>query len=284
LKALLRLVRFLDGWVRPGWRSCTVRNVLGGLLSTFRPRSGVALRNLRAAYPESDEVWRRQILSKLYEHIAWSTAEYFSLQRDPKEVLQWFSPGRGVELLDDYAARKKGLIVLTAHLGNWELLAGWLAGRGYPIHSIVRRHDDPALEEMTEAHRRRVGLVTISKNEHMKKVVDLLRNGAFVGILADQKASPPEGITAPFFGIPSLTYVGAAALGILAGVPVVPVASWRKEPFRHEVVAGAPLCVPQGMARREVISKMTEEANLRIEEFVRQHPEQWLWLHRRWDF
>jgi len=284
LRALLWLVRFLDGWVRPGWRSRTVRNVLGGLLSTLHPRSGVALRNLQAAYPESDEAWRRQILGKLYEHIAWSTAEYFALQRNPEEVLQWFSPGRGVELLDDYAARKKGLIVLTAHLGNWELLAGWLAGRGYPIHSIVRRHDDPLMEEMTEAHRRRVGLVTISKNEHMKKVVDLLRKGAFVGILADQKASPPEGIMAPFFGIPSLTYVGAAALGILAGVPVVPVASWRKEPFRHEIVASAPLCVPQGMARSKIISKMTEEANLRIEEFVRQNPEQWLWLHRRWDF
>lgn len=284
MRALLWLVRFLDGWVRPGWRSRTVRNVLGGLLSTLHPRSGVALRNLQAAYPESDEAWRRQILGKLYEHIAWSTAEYFALQRNPEEVLQWFSPGRGVELLDDYAARKKGLIVLTAHLGNWELLAGWLAGRGYPIHSIVRRHDDPLMEEMTEAHRRRVGLVTISKNEHMKKVVDLLRKGAFVGILADQKASPPEGIMAPFFGIPSLTYVGAAALGILARVPVVPVASWRKEPFRHEIVASAPLCVPQGMARSEIISKMTEEANLRIEEFVRQNPEQWLWLHRRWDF
>jgi KDO2-lipid IV(A) lauroyltransferase len=244
----------------------------------------VALRNLRAAYPEANEAWRKEILGKLYEHIAWSVAEYFALQKNPKEVLHWFSPGKGVDLLDDYAARKKGLIVLTAHWGNWELLAGWLVGRGYPLHSIVRRHDDPAMEEMIEAHRRRVGLITISKNEHMKKVVNLLQKGAFVGILADQKASPVEGITVPFFGIPSLTYVGAAALGLLAGVPVVPVASWRKAPFRHEVVADAPLCVPQGMPRRESIVKMTEEANLRIEKFVRQHPEQWLWLHRRWDF
>lgn len=284
MNTLPRLVHFLDTWVKPGVRSCTVRRIFRTILFVFHPRSDVALRNLQAAYPESGESWRRDVLRELYDHIAWSVAEYFALQKNPRNVLEWVSAGEGTDLLDEFAARRKGLIVLTAHLGNWELLAGWLAQRGYPIHSIVRRHDDPDIESMTEAHRRRVGLVTIAKNEHMKKVVNLLRRGAFVGILADQKAGPREGIMAPFFGLPSLTYVGAAALGILAGVPVVPVAAFRRGPFRHEVIAGAPLGVPEEVPRNEAIVRMTEEANQRIEGFIRRNPEQWLWLHRRWDF
>lgn len=168
--------------------------------------------------------------------------------------------------------------MLTGHIGNWELLGAWLCQKGYPMYAVVQRNEDPETEALIEESRRRIGLKTLSKSFGLRGVVKALRQGAVVGLLADQHGGE---LTVDFMGHPARTFTGPAVFSLLTGAPIVPVVSFRRAPFRHEVVALPPLALPRG-DRDAQIEALTVEANELLEGLVRRHPEQWLWLHRRW--
>ena len=137
----------------------------------IRPRGKVALDNLRQAFPDSDETWRRKTVRKCYRHISWMVAEYLSLVSDPSRVHFWVVEIEGKEILDDLRDSGRGAIILTGHVGNWELLAGWLAQSGYPLTAVVRNPDDPNLSELIETYRAALGVGTIEKHFIMKDAV-----------------------------------------------------------------------------------------------------------------
>lgn len=266
----------------PGWKAGILSGFLQAGLACVRPRQEVALANLSLAYPHSDTPYRRRILGEVYRHLAWMTAEYLALQKDPSQSLSWVTRCDGEDRLRLPLETGQGVIVLTAHLGNWELLAAWLCQRGYPLTAIVRDPDDRDYRETIEAFRTRVGLKTLPKQANMKAAVDLLRKGGFLGILSDQAAGRTEGLPVPFMGHSAYTFAGAASLAILTGCPIVPVFSFREAPFQHLVEIQAPLPFPELGDRRERILELTRRCNQAIEDAVRRFPGQWLWLHRRW--
>lgn len=265
-----------------GWKAGILSGFLQAGLACVRPRQKVALANLSLAYPDSDPPYRRRILGEVYRHLAWMTAEFLALQRDPSQSLSWITHCEGEDRLRLPLERGQGVIVLTAHLGNWELLAAWLCQRGYPLTAIVRDPDDRDYRETIADFRSRVGLKTLPKQANMKAAVDLLRKGGFLGILSDQAAGRTEGLPVPFMGYQAYTFAGAASLAILTGCPIVPVFSFREAPFRHRVAVHAPLPFPEIGDRRERILELTRRCNQAIEDAVRSCPSQWLWLHRRW--
>lgn len=274
----------LDGlrkWVRPGLRADALAAFLSGGLRLIGPRRKVALENLRLAYPESKEEWRRETLKKCYHHISWMVAEYLSLVRNPAQVLDWVTEVKGGEILDGLKKSGAGAIILAAHVGNWELLAAWLAQSGYPLTAVVRNPDDPDLAVLIEAYRSRMGIGTIEKHFVMKDAVRFAKKGGFLGLMPDQ-AWNSSGVRGPFFGRPCYTAGGPAAIAHLAGVPVVPVVSYRLAPFRHRVVISGPVPMTGGGDRNEAVRENTLRMNRAVEEMIRPCPEQWLWLHRRW--
>ncbi len=266
----------------PGWRAKALAGFLKFALSSTRPRQREALANLALAYPGSDEAFREKILREVYGHLAWMTAEYLALQRDPPQSLSWVHRVTGEEFLSEALEKGKGAIILTGHLGNWELLAAWLCQRGYPLTAIVRDPDDDDYRQTILDFRTRVGLKTLPKTANMKAAVDLLRKGGFLGILSDQLAGCNEGLPVPFMGHSAYTFAGAASLGILAGCPILPVFSFREAPFHHRVEIDAPIPFPEGKDRKERVLELTRRCNQAIENAIRRAPGQWLWLHRRW--
>jgi KDO2-lipid IV(A) lauroyltransferase len=266
----------------PGWRAESLSGFLDFALRCARPRRREALANLALAYPESDGDFRESVLREVYFHLAWMTAEYLALQRNPEQCLDWIHGTDGEERLVKAAGTGKGAIILTAHLGNWELLAAWLCQRGYPLTAIVRDPDDPDYRATIDEFRAHVGLKTLPKNANMKAAIDLLRKGGFLGILSDQLGDRHGGLEVPFMGRPATTFAGAASLAILANCPIVPVFSYREAPFIHRVEIYPPIPFPEAGNRGERILELTRRCNQAIEKAIRKEPGQWLWLHRRW--
>jgi KDO2-lipid IV(A) lauroyltransferase len=276
------VMKLVTRFSTPGWRADSLAGLLDFALRCTRPRARVALANLALAYPESGDDFRGRVLREVYSHLSWMTAEYLALQADPSQSLAWIHHTEGEEHLVKAAEAGQGTIILTGHLGNWELLAAWLCQRGYPLTAIVRDPDDPDYRKTIDEFRTRVGLKTLPKNANMKAAVDLLRKGGFLGILNDQLADRHGGLEVPFMGRTATTFAGAASLGILAGCPIVPVFSYREAPFIHRVEIYPPIPFPETGNRGERILELTCRCNQAIEKAVRKDPGQWLWLHRRW--
>lgn len=277
------MISAITSFCRPGWRARAVAGLFSGGLKIFRPRGGEARENLKSVYPEATDDWIRGTVNGVYEHLSWMVAECLALQRDPRLSLEWMKAVEGKEILDSIKAAGRGAIILTGHVGNWELLAAWLAQSGYPLSAVVRSPDDADFSRIIASFRSRTGVGVFEKHFVMKETIRFARNGGFLGLMPDQ-AWNSTGIPTEFLGRRCYTAGGPAAIARLAGVPVVPVASYRVAPFRHEVRISEPIKMVEGADKQRSIKENTDRMNRAIEKMILEHPEQWLWLHRRWRF
>ena len=275
------LLQIFQKFVAPGWRASLSAAIFDNLLCLIGPRKKVALENMKnTVFPDSEE-WRQKTLAGVYRHIAWMLAEYLVLVKDPSSVLDWVVEVEGEHILEQLVQEKKGAIILTGHLGNWELLAAWLCQKGYPLYAVVRDPDDKDVAKLIESYRCRVGLRTLKKKSIMKESVRLAQNGAFLGLLSDQDGGH-TGLPSLFLGKECSTVNGPAAISLMAHVPIVPVISYRIAPFRHQIIISSPLTFSGVGKKKEQLESMTRSVDMTLEKMVIRHPEQWLWLHRRW--
>lgn len=268
----------LQALLSTGIRGRAVAAMIGASARLVGPRREVALQNLALAFPESSEGWRRVQVRRIYDHLALSLVEFLVTQKDPDQALDWVEEVSGLEHFEQALAKGRGIVLLTGHLGNWELLGAWLCRKGYPMYAVVQRNENPEMERLIEESRCRIGLKTLSKSFGMRGVLHALKKGAVVALLADQHGGD---LLIDFMGRRAKTFSGPAVFSLLTGAPIVPVVSFRRAPFRHEIVVLPPLVAPEG-ERAFQIEALTRQANEILESLIRLHPEQWLWLHRRW--
>ena len=267
--------------VKPGISANILAYLLYRLACTFGIRRNVALTNLGIAYPESDPSWRREVVKKLYCNLSLSVMEFLILTKNPKVVSKWVTKVEGEEHLENLSKSGRGAVLLTAHMGNWELLAAWLACKGYPLVAGVRDPNDVHVSKLLACYRKDLGVETIPKKSLLLKGAKLLKQGKFIGILADQDGGT-DGIRVSFMGKVASTVGGPAALSLLTKAPVVPIVSYRIAPYEHEILVLPPIEPLYELPREEAIGEMTIKFNDILEGFIRRSPEQWLWLHRRW--
>jgi len=267
--------------VKPGISANILAYLLYRLACTFGIRRNVALTNLGIAYPESDLSWRREVVKKLYCNLSLSVMEFLILTKNPKVVSKWVKKVEGEEHLENLSKSGRGAVLLTAHMGNWELLAAWLACKGYPLVAGVRDPNDVHVSKLLACYRKALGVETIPKKSLLLKGAKLLKQGKFIGILADQDGGT-DGIMVSFMGKVASTVGGPAALSLLTKAPVVPIVSYRIAPYEHEILVLPPIEPLYELPREEAIGEMTIKFNDILEGFIRRSPEQWLWLHRRW--
>jgi KDO2-lipid IV(A) lauroyltransferase len=188
----------------------------------------------------------------------------------------------GREHLDAARASHGRALLLTAHLGNWELLT--LANRlvGYPLTVVVRPLDSAAMNAAAERLRRKTGVEIIAKRDALRPVLAALRQGRVVGVLLDQNASRREGVFVPFFGRLASTSRSLAVLSVRTRTPIVPVFIRREAAGRHRVVIQPALPAPRTTDVEASILELTARCTAAIEAAVRETPEQWLWIHDRW--
>lgn len=252
---------------------------LGDLAWAALPRRRtVALENLTRAFPERPAPELARVGRDSFRHLGMNFVEscvfYF---RPPARLLSRVSI-EGLSHFEAADAQGRGMLLLTAHYGNWELLAASHALARFPLSVVMRPLDSPAFEPILERFRLRSGVELITKRRALTDIVDALRRRRMVGILLDQNASRREGVFVPFFGVPASTSKGMALIALRTGAPVLPVFIRRRPDGRHVVHAGAPVPVPSD---GDVVA-FTRAFNEAIEAAIRAAPEQWFWLHRRW--
>lgn len=175
----------------------------------------------------------------------------------------------------------KGVLILTAHMGNWELLTVVIAMTGYPASIVVRPLEFRPLEEFFIRHRTRFGGKLIPKKYSMRMVMKSLARREMVGMLMDQNVDWYDGVFVDFFGRPACTNKGLALLALNTGAPVVPVFLVRdKSCFKAEFGPEVPL-VQTGDKTKDVEAN-TQQYTKVIESFIRRYPDQWFWVHQRW--
>ena len=283
MKIAAQSIELLRKATASGWRSRAVFSFINTLFRLFKPRRKVALENLAIAFPEVTRDLHKELLKGMYTNLSWLIVEQLLLQRDPSMAEIWVDETEGEEYVKEVLKQKGGMIIITAHFGNWELLLAWGVQHGYPVYTVSRGPNDPDLDELLTKYRSNCGAKMLDRrleSAQMIKLVRLLKAGNFVAITGD--VNEYEGITLPFFGRNCKTSVGAAYLAILADVPVVPYFLFRKAPFSHKVVIGDPIIAPEEGTREEKAEAITREINKRIENAIKVAPSLWFWMHKRW--
>ena len=241
----------------------------------------VTLENLRRAYPEKSEqeietlaLAVYQNMGKLFYEICWFTC------MDDDELLGHLKIS-GMEHIRAAYEKGSGVLVLTAHFGNWELLPVLGALLKYPCSYVYRPLRAAALEKFLVRTRTRYGGTKISKRRSYRKILRFLEQKGLVFMLMDQHVDPRQGVFVPFFNQPASTSRGLAKLALKTGTPVVPIFLVREETgFKGLILPEVPL-VHTGN-KEEDIEANTLAYNRVIESMVRKYPEQWFWVHRRW--
>jgi Kdo2-lipid IVA lauroyltransferase/acyltransferase len=236
-----------------------------------------ARRNLEMVYPERNGTEREAIVDEVFRSIA---RLIYSFARFPQINRQNISEWIRYEGLENYLEAKKcgrGILVATAHFGNWELSAFAHALMTEPMHVMIRPLDNPSIDGIVEHRRQLSGNQLISKRDAARAVLRALHENQAVGVLIDQNTSLEEGVFVDFFGIPACANTGFAKIAGRAGAVVIPgFAVWSEKEKRYVLNFRAPVAMTGDIAQD------TQRIHSKLEEAIRENPGQWLWIHRRW--
>jgi KDO2-lipid IV(A) lauroyltransferase len=244
-------------------------------------RRRTALANLALAFPGLPESERRRICRRSFQHLGVMGFELCATLVHPLEHALAGIRLHGIEHLRDAVASRGRALVLTAHLGNWELLTVAHRLTGYPLAIVVRPLDSPGLDALADRLRRKSGVELIDKRGALRPVLRALAGGRLVGILLDQNATRREAVFVPFFGRPAATSKSLALLALRTGAPVVPIFVRREAGGGHHVTILPALPAP-ARTSADALVELTRRCTETIEAAIRETPEQWLWIHGRW--
>lgn len=231
---------------------------------------------------------KRRLAMAYYSHLAKSIEEGIRLRFMSQEQLKQAVEVKGHQYLLDIAAKKKGVLILTGHFGNWEFapIGGILNFHQFQgqFHFIRKSIGFKKLEQVLFSRYYQAGLNVIPMKNSLHQVCDALDNNHAVVFVMDQHAilGNRDGIAVEFFGKKAGTYRSLATLARYTGVPVVPAASYRRPDGRHVLEFHQPLYWQEHENTQEAIYQNTLAYNKALEKLVLAHPEQWHWLHKRW--
>jgi Kdo2-lipid IVA lauroyltransferase/acyltransferase len=245
----------------------------------------IGLDNLAHAFPESDAEWRSRVLREAFRNLGRLGAEVAHFDELDANRLHEI-----VGFFDDESERiwresctLRSAIVATGHFGNWELLAHARGLLARPIHLVHRPLRNPRVDDLVSAIRGRGGTGVIYKHAAAREILRKLRDGALVAIPIDQHAPGAEGAPIPFFGRPAATTLGPARLAQIARVPIYMAVLVREGTTNRHRICMRPSHPPPPPGKDPaLLVDLTTRLVREFEDVVRAHPEQWLWMHRRW--
>ena len=288
IKALRRTLETALVWgsfAAFGWLSIERASRLGGFVGrTLGPRLPVSRRardNLRRAFPDKEGTEIEGIVRAMWDNLGRVAAEYPHLGKIECYAEDGHVEVVGTEILDQLGEEGASCIFFGGHLANWEIVPLGAAQRGLVVNYIYRRPNNPGVERIVRAARAPGGGVQAPKGRRGARQVNAaLRDGGHLGILIDQKFN--EGIAVPFFGRDAMTAPALATLYRLHGCRVVPVRVERLGGPRFRLTIYPPLDMPAREAEGGDAYSIMCCVNAILEGWIRERPEQWMWLHRRW--
>jgi Kdo2-lipid IVA lauroyltransferase/acyltransferase len=269
-------------WLPRRWAAWLGRRLGDLAFLVVSSRRRVARANLDRALPDITAADRQRICRASFQHLGLMFVELCTaLSRPLERTLEGITVD-GLHHLRTAVGTRGSALVLTAHLGNWELLTVAHRLVGVPLSVVVRPLDAPWLDAVADRLRRKAGVELIDKRGALRPVLGALSRGRLVGILMDQNAARREGIFVSFFGQPASTSRSIAVLALRTRTPVVPIFIYREDLGRHRVVIHPALPVDGNGDEGDAVAQLTQRCTTSIEEAVGRAPEQWLWLHNRW--
>jgi Kdo2-lipid IVA lauroyltransferase/acyltransferase len=242
----------------------------------------VAIENFRAAFPDSTKNGAENVIRETYRFFARYLFDMLAcFPVIPAERFQSFEV-EGVEHLEAAYKRGKGVILFGGHFGAWELMALAHGARGWPLELVVRRLDNPYLESLLEKLRTSTGNAIIEKKQGFRPMLRALREGKGIAVLMDQNVSTEDRIFVEFFSRPASTTPAVALLKLKTDASLMAAYSFPLPGNRYRFVYSPPVEVPLTGNREDDVRLITQECTRTIEHFVTDHPECWLWMHRRW--
>ena len=257
---------------------------IGALAFRFLGRlRRVGLRNLELAYPEWTADQRTATLRKVYRNLGWLLAEFCLMSGYTRDLASDFIEYDGLEHYLSARERGKGVLVLTGHLGAWELSSFYHSLVGFPMGLVIRRLDNPLVDEFVNRIRCLHGNRVIHKDDFARGLISAMRAGETVGILMDTNMTPPQGSFVPFFGVQACTASGMARVALKTDAAVLPgFLLWDEAKKKYVLRFGAQIqLVRTGDLAADVLANTAKFAAT-TERYIRANPEQWLWMHRRW--
>lgn len=255
----------------------------GGIARLLGPRLGitnVARDNLRQAFADLPEEEISQIVKAMWDNLGRVAAEYPHL----KKIRVFATGGRvethGLEHMDQAVAAGRRMIIFSGHLANWEIAALAAVQYGISIVQIYRAANNPLVDRMVLEFRGKPGGFAAKGSEGARRAVMALRQGVHLSLLADQKMN--DGIAVPFFGRKAMTAPALAALALRFDCDVLPARVERLSGARFRLTVHPPLPLPRSGSREADIAQLMAAVNAKLEEWIRERPADWLWLHRRW--
>ena len=283
---VLRVLLVPAAWLvrRLRWEQApAVGNIIGILFYWFSRRYRKQVyENLMVAYGgEWTQAQMKQVAKQTFRNFARAGIEFFIADELNDDGLRRVMTIRGKENLDAALAKGKGAITVTAHLGNFEILARRLAQEGYKVNVIARNSDDPMLTGLFNSVRESAGYAVLPRDESVGPAVRCLHRNEVLGILPDQNTWGPC-VFADFFGKVAATAIGPAVFSIRTGAPIVCAFAPRQPDGTYEMTIQPAIEFEPTGDREADVAALVQIFTSAIENKIREHPDQWLWLHCRW--
>ena len=276
---LEKVVRFLP------WRLVvTAGALLGGGAYVFQVRRRRrALANLTMALGDTKDPGElRRLARRVFLNIGRNLAEIVWVAARP-ERCDGLVTFEGLENLEAARARGRGVVLVSGHAGSWELMAAAIVRHGLPLSVIARRTSQESVSRFVLRVRERLGVQTVLRGSSAaaRTVLRTLRAGDGLASLIDQDVRV-KGVVVDFFGRPALTPTGPISLALRAGSPLVYFITWRLPGGTHRVRFDPPIEMERTGDTAAIVERNTAAFTLWLEERIREHPDQWMWIHRRW--
>lgn len=256
---------------------------VGGLaFALARGERDKALRSLGQAFPAKSAEERAALARACFRHLGRCALELACIRQIDREMdswVEWPEPDR--RALESALARRRGVVFVSGHLGNWELLARRVARAGHPCQTIARETSDKRLTALVERFRAEAGLKSIWRGQPgaAKQMLRALKAGEILGLLIDQDTRV-QSLFVPFFGREAATPRAAADLALRTGAAVV-LGFCQRLPTGRYLLSMREVALPAGK-QEEAAQALTATLTAGIEEAIRRAPEQWVWMHQRW--
>jgi KDO2-lipid IV(A) lauroyltransferase len=263
------------------------RGVAGGLAWCVYRFMGrlrhVGMRNLALAYPKQSDAWRNAVLRGVYRHLGWQLVEFCRMERyTPENTRNWIR----TDGLEHYLAardRGKGVLVLTGHLGAWELSSFYHSLMGFPMGMVIRRLDNRLLDRFVNGIRCLHSNRVLHKDDFARGLLKAMNAGETVGILMDTNMTPPQGVFVDFFGRNACTASGLSRVALKTGAAVLPgFMLWEPGESQYVLHFGPELEFARTGDHEADVLAATQLCAATTEAWIRRYPDQWLWIHRRW--
>ena len=235
-------------------------------------RKKVAIKNLKTAFPEYSDKWIQSTLKKCYKFLSYNFIQFLAFPKSTDSIIIQIN---GQAALDNALEKGKGVILISAHFGAWEILGHWLGVNNYPLRGVAQRQKNKGANKFFEEKRQLSGIKHIYRKVGMDVLYNILKENKILGLVSDQDAKN-KGIFVNFFNTPASTHKGAAIFHLNTSAPMIfglCIQTGFQE-YKIELIPIIPV--------NNTIEDITKQYTLTLEKIIRKYPDQYFWFHNRW--